>query len=160
MSMRTFVVSLAVVAALAACGGGTATGPDVFVGTWTNESGEPAQRGSGADGSYEVFGYRMGEHCDLESAVALNVAWPVGTTQHAGEPGEVRTYIRDPEDVTGSRTGLDLDAALPDESTATGYRAGAVELWFGPDSGADYAYLVDGPEVERWPRPEALPECT
>lgn len=91
--------------------------------------------------------------------MALNVVWPVGTTQHAGKPGEIHQYIRDPEDVTGSRAGLDLDAALPDGSTATGYRAGAVELWFGPDGGADWAYLVDGNEVERWPRPEAPPGC-
>ncbi len=159
MSMRTLAVSVAVVAALAGCGGGRATGADVFVGTWINPSDAPAERGSGGDRSYEVFGYRMAEHCNRESTVALTIAWPLGRTQHSGESADVHFYIRDPEDVTGSRAGLDVHAALPAGSIATGYRVGAVELWFGPDSGANFAYLVDGPDIERWPRTEPPPGC-
>lgn len=157
-SMRILAVAAATVLALAACGG-EASGPDVFTGRWTNPSGGPAQQGSDADFSYQVFADRMAEHCDSQSAVSLNVAWPPGRTQRAEDRGEVRFYIRDPEDVTGSRPGLDLDAALPAGSAATGYRVGTVELWFGPDGGTSYAYLVDGPDVERWPRPDPVPGC-
>lgn len=71
MNMRALVVSLAVSAALAGCANGTAEiatatdpGPDVSTGTWMNESGEPAQRGSGADSSYEVASFLMPSHCE------------------------------------------------------------------------------------------------
>ncbi len=158
MGMRVLAASMASVIALAACGG-EATGPDRFTGGWTNPSANAAQRGDDADFSYEIFANRMAEHCDLQSAVSLNVAWPMGRTQRSGEFAEVRSYIRDPENVAGSRAGLDLDADLPAGSAATGYRAGAVELWFGPDGGNSYAYLVDGAGVERWPRPEQVPGC-
>ena len=48
---------------------------------------------------------------------------------------------------------LAMDVTLPDAATATGYYLPTAELWFGPDAGDYYAYIVraDG-SVERWPR--------
>lgn len=132
---------------------------DAYTGTWVDASGEAAERGEGRARSYEVLAFRLPEHCDWQSAVALNVGWPLGTTQRAGEPGDVRQYIRDPENVTGKREGLDLEAELPAGSRKSGYTTGEVELWFGPDDGANFAYLVKGDEVERWPRPVDAPGC-
>jgi len=47
---------------------------------------------------------------------------------------------------------LDLDAPLPDDAAATGYRTERVELWLGADRGDRYVYMRTEHGVERWPR--------
>jgi hypothetical protein len=100
----------------------------------------------------------MPDHCDWEKAVVLQVPWPLGTTTYFIGPNEapLRQYTRDADGVLARfpdafRGELELDATLPEGSRPTGYRLGEVELWFGPDRGEDYAYLVNPDGVERWP---------
>lgn len=101
---------------------------------------------------------RMPDHCGWQEAVVLQVVWPLGTTYVIGpDAAEVREFMRDPDgalpDVPGAyRSELDLAAELPDGARPTGYAVGDVELWFGPDGGEEYAYLVRGEATERWPR--------
>lgn len=69
---------------------------------------------------------------------------------------DTRQYVRDPGRVLDDSLtagNVALDDALPDDATATGYELPTAELWFGPDDGDRYAYVMrqDG-AVERWPR--------
>lgn len=90
-------------------------------------------------------------------ATVLQVPWPLGSTYATGPDAvPIRHHIRDPQgvlpDVPGAfRSELIVDAELPPGSTATGYSLGDVALWFGPDGGDEYAYLVRPGGVERWP---------
>ncbi len=70
------------------------------------------------------------------------------------EPGESRTYVRDPEEVLPPEifeAPYDPRGALDDDVRFTGYQTERFTIWIGPDSD-QYIYLVDGPRVEAWPR--------
>ena len=129
---------------------------DAFTEVWTGPDGQPAERGESREFTYEVRADEGPDHCEWQSAVFLRVGWPLGTTQGVtvGPDGESREYVRDAEGAIPYMEGLDLDAALPAGAEPTGYTTGDVELWFGEDGGAAWAYVVRGDgQVERWPRP-------
>lgn len=143
---------------LAGCTGAASLGR--FTGTWLDAAGVPAERGQGQDRTFEVSSSTGPEHCEWQSAVFLHVGWPLGT--HPDTSADLRQYLRDPQSVIGRPQllgQLDLDSELPEGSRPTGYRTGAVELWFGPDGGDRYAYLRTGQSVERWPRAAEAVAC-
>lgn len=163
-SWLAVVASVALAVVLGGCdelpGVSSEYAPRSLVADWSGPDGQPASRNAR---SFEVRSRRGPEHCDWQSVVFLRIAWPLGTTRESGESGdaeELRTYVRDPEGALEGRDSdlagqLDLDAELRADSTATGYQMPSAELWFGPDGGDRYAYLVrDDGTVERWPRAE------
>jgi hypothetical protein len=151
-------LAVLVAVAVLAVGGSwwSAVGSDTgtFTGGWTGPDGRPAARGESREFTYEVSAFEGPDHCEWQSAVFLNVGWPLGTTQGVTVgPSDSRSYIRDAEGALPFTEGLDLDTELPPGATPTGYRTGDVELWFGDDGGDRWAYLVRGDgTVERWPR--------
>lgn len=93
--------------------------------------------------------YEGETHCDMDSALLLDLRWPLdgGTTESAD-----LSFVRDPEDVFAENTveSFDPDAELPDDAIPTGYENGdGVELWLASDLST--AYAVDGGTVEAWP---------
>lgn len=129
-----------------------------FLGTWRDPDGLPAERGAGAARTFEVRSHRLSLHCEWTAAITLQAAWPLGSTYAIGaEDVPVREYVRDPFGVLpdgtgGFRSGLQLQANMPEPAQFSGYAIGRTELWLGPDGGEDYAYLVAPDGVERWPR--------
>jgi hypothetical protein len=132
---------------LASCG-------DVDWETWTTSEGETV--------SQEVLvAYRGDEHCDWESAVFLEVGWPLGTRREnsAGK----REYVRDPEGLFQREllSTFDSSATLPADAEATGYHTndGEAELWISPTQAGREVYVARGDSVERWPRAAKLILC-
>ncbi len=124
--------------------------------TWYGSDDEVASR---SPHSYEVLSYRGPEHCDWESVVFLSVLWPPGRKVKAGEDIDVmdtRQYVRDAKNMLGRRAKhrgeLDLDVSMPRDAADTGYHTKGAALWFGPDDGDRFAYLVLDGRTERWPR--------
>ncbi len=88
------------------------------------------------------------EHCGWESALFLQMLWPV----KPGDPGPGRRYVRDPDGVMAEYTTQSFvpEAELPDDAVETGYtNDSGVELWRSGDFST--AYLVDADTVEAWP---------
>lgn len=146
---------LAVALALASCANGSGAR---YLGTWHTVDGVAAERGEGRERTFEVRTMSMPEHCDWQDAIMLQVAWPLGSTYAIGrDEVALREYVRDagkvlPEVPGAFRDVLDPDAELPEAAEDSGYRLDETALWFGPDGGDEYAYLVREGEVERWPR--------
>ncbi|WP_097196072.1 hypothetical protein [Blastococcus aggregatus] len=92
--------------------------------------------------------YEGETHCDMDSALILEIHWPPdGGTENAGH-----SFVRDPEGVFAERTdgSFDPDAELPDDAITTGWQHGTgVALWLADDFST--AYAVDGDSVEAWP---------
>ncbi|CAN5865644.1 hypothetical protein BH23ACT10_BH23ACT10_37590 [soil metagenome] len=136
----------------------TAASTARFTSVWYGPDGEPAERGRGEDLAFEVTAEVGARHCEWESIVFLAVAWPPGSTWEVGDafPDSVHIYVRDPARMF--RRGdvltddLELDTELPGNAEQSGYETGAAELWWGPDNGEDYAYVMTDKGVERWPR--------
>ena len=110
------------------------------------------ERGDRIPPSSEFRLYEGESHCDMTSALLLDMRWPLdgGNAQDAD-----LSFVRDPEGVFAEETveSFDPDAELPDDAIATGYeKAYGVELWLAKDLST--AYAVDGDTVEAWP---ALP---
>ena len=136
--------------------------PDVTA-TWYADDGTVATR---SNRSFEVHGLRGAEHCDWGSMRFLSVLWPLGRRVREGEDidaSDTRQYVRDPQKGLGSGVELlgelDLAARLPRDAMYSGYRTDEVELWFGPDVGDRYAYLVMEGRTERWPRAQDHVAC-
>ncbi len=51
-----------------------------------------------------------------------------------------------------TRGDFEADASLPADAVRTGYSDGDRQLWFAPSEAALAAYIVDGENIERWPR--------
>ena len=64
-----------------------------------------------------------------------------------------RIYLPDPQDVTGTQTGgdLELDATLPTEAMDTGLRQEGSKLWMVPGED-EFIWLVNPDSIERWPQ--------
>ncbi len=127
---------------LAACGGGPVVlDPDGAV--VVDESGDPL----GGNGPITVRG---APECGSDLVAILEIEYPLGDLQ----PGETRTYVRDPDGVIPP---VQLEAPYDGRSSLesgvrfTGYETGPYTIWIGEDSD-QYVYLVDGPRVEAWPR--------
>ncbi len=110
------------------------------------------ERGDQLPPSSQFRLYEGETHCDMDSALILDIRWPVdgGNTDTAN-----RLFVRDPEGVFAEETveSFDPDAELPDDAIPTGYEKGTgIELWLANDLST--AYAVDSDTVEAWP---ALP---
>jgi hypothetical protein len=127
---------------LASCGGGPfVLDPDGAV--VVDESGDPI----GGNGPITVRG---APECGSDLVAILEIEYPLGDLQ----PGETRTYVRDPDGVIPPVELLapyDGRSALESDVRFTGYETGPYTIWIGEDSD-QYVYLVDGPRVEAWPR--------
>ena len=113
-----------------------------------DESGDPI-----GDGPLTVRG---APECGSDLVAILEIEHPLGDLQ----PGETRTYIRDPDGVIPPIELLapyDGRSALSRDARFTGYETGPYTIWIGEDSD-QYVYLVDGTRVEAWPR-IIDPEC-
>lgn len=98
-------------------------------------------------------------HCPWEAATMLLIGWRAGTV--APTAATARMYVRDPQGVYGPpyRDRLDLHATLRRDATPTGYRLGAIELYFSVTDQDDAIYLVAPSGAERWPRVEPMRLC-
>lgn len=100
-------------------------------------------------------------HCGWESATFLFLGWPPGTVAQSGS--QARQFIRDRN---GQMSGAQLlgtwahDPTLPHDALDTGYRYGAIKLFFAPSDEDQYAYLVAPADRERWPRSDPLTLCS
>jgi hypothetical protein len=144
------LLALAPLLLVAACGGGNDR---------TVEWGEPWVDGRGSTvHEHVVSTYPGADHCEWESAVFLHLGWPLGTKEkiNAG-----RQYVRDPkglfpEDVS---VPLDLDATLPADASYTGYHRGEAQLWLSASEAKEAVFIVQGNNVERWPRTTETIAC-
>jgi hypothetical protein len=129
--------------ALTACSGGGPIVLDPDGAVVIDESGEPI----GGNGPVTVRG---APECGSDLVAILEIDYPLGDL----EPGESRTYIRDPDGVIPPVelfAPYDGRSALESDARFTGYETGPYTIWIGEDSD-QYVYLVDGPKVEAWPR--------
>jgi hypothetical protein len=99
-------------------------------------------------------------HCSWQSATFLIAGWPLGTVSTS--PAHDRQFIRDP---SGQLASPDLLGAwahnpvLPSDAFDTGYRYGAIKLYFAASDQDRYAYLVAPADSERWPRSDPQTMC-
>jgi hypothetical protein len=139
------------------------SGPEQeFIGPWLRPSGQPAGDDYRAGDGFTMASYRGAEHCDWETAVFLEMAWPPGSVLHASddssEGSTVRWYVRDPDDVLDfDAGGFSSDAELPSDAEPTGFTRGSWELWTSQVE-EGYAFLVSEGRVERWPESDQ-PAC-
>lgn len=145
--LRTLLGLALLPGVVGACGGGNGD----WEKAWNDARGEQVPE-------FVVSTYRGAEHCEWESAVFLQLGWPLGTAEKIG-PG--RQYVRDPEGLFPENVivPLDLDARLPPDARYTGYHRGEVKLWVSDSEAADAVYLVRGEQVERWPRTTQTIAC-
>lgn len=108
-----------------------------------------------AEGASEFDGW---EHCGWQSARFLVVPAVHIAGRHELPPDMQRypwlTFVRDRQQVLRANvvSALNLDASLPPDAIRAPYTQKGRELWFSPSESASGAYVVDGSEVERWPR--------
>ena len=142
MSRRVALVACAGIV-LASCGGGGPVVLDPEGAIVVDESGDSI----GGSGPLSVRG---APECGSDLVAILEIEFPLGDLQ----PGETRTYIRDPDGVIPPAELLapyDGRSALDRDARFSGYETGPYTIWIGDDSD-QYVYLVDGPRVEAWPR--------
>lgn len=108
-----------------------------------------------AEGASEFDGW---EHCGWQDARFLIVPALHVPGRESLPPDRQNyqwlTFVRDPKHVLPANVvgTLNLDAALPGDAVRTPYTQKGRELWFSPVEGASGVYVVDGSNVERWPR--------
>jgi hypothetical protein len=88
-------------------------------------------------------------HCQWESAIWLDVRLD----------GREGWYVRDPEGVLESFVDEPYleSTTMPAGATDSGFHAGELSLWWGPDDSA--VYMVVGDSIERWPASNAPVGC-
>lgn len=129
--------------------------PDWTIWEWKTVDGRPV--------SGEIIITHAGPgHCDWESASFLHIGSPLGTIQESGR--DVNQYVRDPEGVLSQlkvrfRTTYDPKADLPGDAEFSGYVNNGVELWISQSLLDTAIYMVDGSNVERWPKTEPIVLC-
>ena len=96
--------------------------------------------------------YRGAEHCNWETVVFLEIAWPPGSVLRVtDDPGSIRVFVRDPQETYDlDRGGFSLDAALPADATSTSFTRDGWKLWTSVEEDL-YVFLVSEDRVERWP---------
>jgi hypothetical protein len=159
--LLTTVAVVAMLGVVAWAVGLVPAGTGRYTGDWT------APDLGGPDAPEPVTGQVLSrpgpERCGWQSSVLLTVGWPLGATPVPERPDSARVYVRDPDAVlppgTRAAGALDTDDELPSGSLDTGYRRGELQLWLGTDGGEQYAYVVAGRDVERWPRVAEPPTC-
>jgi hypothetical protein len=141
------LLAVAVLALFAAGCGGTDWSAE-----WTDRRGEEVPDSI-------LVTYRGDEHCDWQSAVFLDVGWPLGTRHTTA--ADARRYVRDPEGLFPELllAEFDGDAELPRDARFTGYRRGDAELWLSPTEADRALFVVRGDVIERWPRTRDVLGC-
>lgn len=93
----------------------------------------------------------------LESVVVLYLGWPLGTrTSYKSDAG--REYARNRGGYADTVMPFRENVGLPAGARDTGYRLGDIELWIWGDA-RQSVFLVDGDDVELWPRLEDQIGC-
>jgi hypothetical protein len=130
-----------------------------FLGPWLRPSGEPTSDDYRADGGFTMASYRGSEHCNWDTVVFLEIAWPPGSVLRLpDDEGSIRVFVRDPNGAFElDRGGFSSDAALPADAESTGFTRDGWELWTSEEEDL-YVFLVSEARVERWPRSE-MPAC-
>lgn len=129
-------------------------------------------RWQGADGSWVAAGddppdfplivvtWRGPAHCDWQSVIFLELAWPLGTVHRGPHTEEhVRRYVRDPDAKLAEYVehAYDGNVTLSAFATPTGFHRQGNELFVDPDGDA-YVRRPAG-HVERWPRASTMIAC-
>jgi hypothetical protein len=133
-----------------------------FVGPWTDGSGSAVPADN--DHGFTIASYRGAEHCDWDSVIFLEVAWPPGSViddvVYGGSASTPRVFLRDPEGRLADMTRGEFvpDAALPADAKATSLTRGRWELWTAR-SAEGAVFLVSDDRVERWPEASRVPGC-
>jgi len=135
--------------------------PRYLEGRWRDGDGAvlPDGRDRGKDFALGVRVVQGPEHCDWQSVMFMQVAWPPGSVATFGEhpQGELRDFVRDLNHVLGEWPGLgefEHRVAPPPDVEPTGIHADSVELWIAAsDDDAAYLRRSNG-TFERWPRAE------
>ena len=101
--------------------------------------------------------YRGAEHCNWESVIFLEIAWPPGSVLRGpNAPGSSRVFVRDPNGAFEfDRGGFSPDAALPADAESTGFTRGGWELWTSDEEDL-HVFLVSADRIERWPQSEEV----
>jgi hypothetical protein len=152
------VVALIAIALTTAC----SSPGDEIVGPWADASGSivPADR----DHGFVIESYRGPEHCNWDSVIFLEAAWPPGSMIDDvvyDDPGSTpRIFLRDEigRFAEYDRGTFRANAVLPPDAQASGLRRGAWSLWTA-GSAPSYVFLVSEENVERWPEGVDLPGC-
>jgi hypothetical protein len=100
-------------------------------------------------------------HCGWDSTTFLEIGWPPGT--QATNSSQQRQYVRDPRGIINTTHKLgnwSKNPVLPRDAFDTGYRYGALRLYFAPSDEESYAYLVAPRDSERWPRSDPPTLCS
>ena len=133
-------------------------------GDWTAPDGSVAPTGDPGE-PLVLDTFEGADHCGWTSITFLHFGWSIGTGTDGSSNG-ARQYLRDPQNLLGSRTegAFRGDASLPGDATDTGYHRGDWQLWIAPSDQDRAVYLVNTDPaaqgvVERWPRASAFIAC-
>lgn len=113
--------------------------------------------------TFELATFAGPDHCGWESATFLMIGWPPGTL--ADYASKARQYVRDPRGSVVIHQGrafrelLGRNVPLPSDAKPTGYKLGAIELYFSPSDEDLWIYVVSPRDVERWPRSDPMTAC-
>jgi hypothetical protein len=124
-----------------------------IVGVWFDAGGRPLS-GVWNDPTSppELSLYPTPPYCEVEGALILELAWPVGAPIGTG----TKSFVRDETGRLGDPFAT-LDA-LPDGAVNTGYHRGEWSLHVSPID-EESVYLTNGDSVERWPAAVADSPC-
>ena len=139
--MRLFVTLALVTLPLAGCGGAD------WNEAWRDADGNEVHEQVVSTGRPEC----------LDSVVVLYLGWPLGTrTSFKSDAG--RYYARNPDGYADTVQPFQESIHLPVTARDTGYRLGETELWIRGNA-RDAVFIVDGDEVELWPRLQEMIGC-
>ena len=129
--------------------------PKGLEGTWFDGNDVPIPNEPVEHGGSAMAVVRGSNHCQWESAMFMQVDWPIGAGDVALSGGA--QFVRDPVglfDDGALRVGYLSDTSLPSGAIDTGYHRGPWRLWMSPAQADDAVFLVnaDTGVVERWGR--------
>ncbi len=125
------------------------------LGRWTTADGDPVP-------SKTINTQAGPEHCDWQSVIFMSLAMPVGSLANSGT--DSIQFLSDP---LGVMSGIDgrfkgrfqVDTELPDDAKFSGYTKNGVELWISGSELETGIFMVEGKDVEKWPRVEPKILC-
>jgi hypothetical protein len=123
---------------------------------WFDANGEPVRDASTPKEGLVLNFLRGDEHCNTQSVVFMELAWPLGSVAPTPlREDRYRQYVRDPQSVLDPallRGSFASDVKLSPAARATGYHSNNAALWIDPTDVEEFVYLARGNVVERWPR--------
>jgi hypothetical protein len=123
---------------------------------WFDAQGKPLPDASEPDEGLVLNVTSGHEHCNTQSVMLLELAWPLGSlAQTPLREDQYRHYVRDPQGVLDPallRGSFDPNVKLSIAARATGYHSYSAALWIDPTDVDRFVYLVRGNVAERWPR--------